>query len=62
MKYAPGSSIELPPTPGHCRRIAKQCAALGEKRPLEETVSNRREARNLMYELRGKLKMKGGKK
>lgn len=60
MKYALGSSIELPPTGRQCRRITLQCAALGIKEPLEERVSNRREARNLIYELRSK--MKGGKK
>ncbi len=56
MKYATNSTIELPPTGRQCQRIALQCMALGIKEPLEEKVSSRREARDLIWELRNKMK------
>ena len=55
-KIQPGSTLNLPPTGPQCRRITLQCIALGIRDPLEERVSNRMEARNLIYELRNKLK------
>ncbi len=61
MKYNPDSSINLRPTGAHCRRIALQCVILGIREPLEERVSNRREARDLMYELRGRIKRRARK-
>ena len=56
----PSSTLNLPPTGRQCRRIAFQCMALGIQEPLEEKVSNRWEARNLIWELREKLKNKRG--
>jgi len=56
MKYAASSTINLPPTGKQCRRIALWCMALGERAPLEEQVSNRREARDLIYSLRNRLR------
>jgi len=56
VKYAAGSTIELPPTGVQCQRITLQCIALGIREPLEERVSNRREARDLIWQLRGELK------
>ena len=50
---------ELPPTPGQILAITRMCMALGIRLPLEELPSNRMEARDLMYDLRGKLKAKG---
>ena len=51
---------DLPPTPGQTLAIAKLCMALRIRPELEWLPKNRREARNLMYELQGKLK--GGRK
>lgn len=48
---------ELPPTGKQILSVTKMCMALGIKDPLEERVSNRREARDLMYELRGELRL-----
>lgn len=57
VKY---STLDEPPTPGQVRAITRMCIALKIKELLEERVSNKREARNLMYELRGQVKaMKG---
>jgi len=56
MKYQPSSTINLPPTGRQCRRITLQCMRLGIREPLEEKVSNRREARDLSWELRNKKK------
>jgi len=57
-KYERGSSIELSPTAGQIQRLTKQCIRLGIKEPLEELVSNRREARDLMYQLRSQRRVK----
>ena len=53
------SSLNLPPTARQCRRIALFCLAMGIREPLEEKVANRREARNLIYDLLCQLKRKG---
>ena len=50
------SSLELPPTAGHGRAISKLCIALRIKEELEWLPSTRREARNMMYDLRRKLR------
>lgn len=52
------STLELPPTIPQVRAIAKLCVILKIREPLEEGVSNRMEARNLMYDLRSKLRGK----
>jgi len=52
-KIPPSSSMNLPPTPRQIRAIAKLCQQHGITEPLEERVSNRREARDLIYGLRG---------
>ena len=49
---------ELPPTPGQVLAITRMCMALRIRVPLEELPRNRMEARNLMYDLRGKLRAK----
>ncbi len=54
----PDSTLLLKATSTQCRRIALQCMRLGIKYPHEERVSNRREARDLIWELRGKIKAK----
>lgn len=52
----PSSTLNLPATGRQCRRIALQCVALGIWEPIEELVSNRREARDRIWELRNRLK------
>lgn len=46
------SSWNLEPTSKQVRAITRLCIQQGIKEPLEETPSNRWEARNLIYELR----------
>lgn len=46
------SSWNLPPTDGQIYRITRQCIRLKITEPLEESPSNRLEARNLINELR----------
>lgn len=58
MKYPPSSTINLPPTGVQCQRITRQCIALGIREPLEERVSNRREAQDRIWELRGELRLR----
>ena len=50
------ASWELPPTGRQGRAIAKLCIALRVKEELEWLPCTRREARNLMYDLRRKLR------
>ena len=50
------STLELPPTDRQVRAITKMCITLKISEPLEESVSNRMEARNLMYQLRGQIR------
>lgn len=49
---------ELPPTPGQILAITRMCMALRIRPPLEELPRNRMEARNLMYDLRARLRGK----
>lgn len=51
-KILPNSSWNLPPTDKQVRAITKLCIKLGIKEPLEETSSNRVEARRLIWDLR----------
>lgn len=53
-KKSHSPTLQSPPTDRQIRAITKLCMALRIKEPLEEQVSTRREARNLIYELRGK--------
>lgn len=46
---------ELPPTAGQIRDITRKCMILGIREPLEERVSNRMEARDMQYYLKGEL-------
>lgn len=46
---------ELPPTAGQIRDITRKCMILGIHEPLEERVSNRMEARDTQYYLKGEL-------
>ena len=57
------SSWTLPPTGKQVRAITRLCMQLGIKEPLEESPSNRWEARRLLYELNEQMaaKNKGGK-
>ena len=55
----PNGSLELPPTPLQIRTITRFCRALGIRDYLEESLRNRREARDLLFALRGELRMKG---
>jgi hypothetical protein len=59
-KIPPESSLNLPPTGRQARAITKLCLYKGISEPLEERPSNRREARNLIYELRNEKRRKGG--
>jgi len=52
-KILPSSTMNLPPTPKQVRAIAKLCQQQGITEPLEEKMANRREARDLIYALRG---------
>lgn len=51
-------SLDEPPTGAQVTAITRMCMALGIKAPLEERVRTRREARDTIYELRGKLRGK----
>ena len=51
-KILPNSSLNNSPTSKQIRAITKLCLIHNIKEPLEEKVSNRREARDLIYELR----------
>jgi len=55
-KIAPSSSWNEQPTPAQVRAITRLCMALHIREPLEETPSNRREARDMIYQLRAKLR------
>ena len=58
-KISPSSSLNWKPTPKQIRAIAKLATALGISDPIESDPKNRREARNLIYELRNQLKNGG---
>ena len=47
---------DLPPTPRQTLAIARLCMALKIRPELEHLPRNRREARNMMYDLRNKLR------
>lgn len=47
------------PTPGQTRAISKLCMALGIRDELEQTVKTRQEARDMIYDLRNRLRAKG---
>ena len=55
MSKAAWSSWELSPTGEQGRAISKLCIALREKEELEWLPRTRREARNMMFDLRRKL-------
>lgn len=55
-KIGLSSSLMWKPTPKQIRAITKIAVALGITEPLEETPRNRREARDMIYQLRGKLR------
>ncbi len=57
-RIEPPSSWNEPPTEEQVRAITRLCRALKIREPLEETPSNRLEARNLIYELQARLKHK----
>ena len=59
-KIASNSSWNLPPTSAQTYAITKLCMHLRIKTELECSPSNRREARNLIYQLKAKLR--GGSK
>lgn len=49
------STWNLPPTPAQIISITRLCMILHIKELLESSCSNRREARDLIWQLRGKL-------
>lgn len=51
-KIQPGSSWNYPPLPKQTRAIALLAQQLGITEPIENTPTNRLEARNLIYDLR----------
>jgi len=55
-KIQPTSSWNLPPTAKQTRAITVLCQSLGYHEPVENTPSNRLEARNLIMGLRGERK------
>ena len=57
QKIHPSASWQAPPTPKQRRAIARLAQYLGIKEPIEETPSNRWEARRLIYELNQKRKL-----
>jgi len=61
-KILPESSWNLPPTGPQIYQITLLCKHLGIKEYLEESPSNRWEARNLIYDLRAQRKAKRRKK
>lgn len=55
-KIPPTSTWNLPPTGRQTAAITRLCTYLGIKEALEETPSNRWEARRLIYDLNQKRK------
>ena len=55
-KIHPASSMNLKPTSKQVRAITKLAISLNITEPIEETPRNRREARNLIYQLRIQLR------
>jgi hypothetical protein len=55
-KINPNSTLNDSPTDGQIRAITKMCIILHINEPLEERVTTRWEARNLLYELQAHLK------
>lgn len=55
-KIPKASSLNLPPTWRQTKAITRLAIALGISEPIEDTPSNRVEARNLIYRLRQQLK------
>jgi len=55
-KSPDGVGLDLPPTAESVRAITRMAMALGIREPIEEGISNRREARKLQYELLCKLR------
>lgn len=51
----PDSTLNLPPTSAQVLAITRLCMYLRIETELECSPSNRREARNIIYELRAKL-------
>lgn len=60
-KIGISSSLNWKPTPKQIRAITRMAIALGITEPLEETPRNRKEARDIIYQLRGKLRAKNSK-
>lgn len=58
-KILPSSSLNYKPTAKQIRAITRMAIALGITEPIEETPRNRVEARNIIYELRKRLKERG---
>jgi len=56
------STLDLKPTPTQVNRITQYCKILGIKSPLESSTSNRREANDLIYHLRGQVRTKNAER
>jgi len=57
-KISADSSWNLPPTSRQVLSITRLCMALHIQTELENTPSNRREARDIIYQLRAKLRVR----
>ncbi len=55
-KILPSSSLNWKPTSKQIRAITKLAMQLGISNPIESDPRNRREARNMIYQLRNQLK------
>ena len=55
-KILPSSSLNWKPTSKQIRAITRLAIRLSITEPIEETPRNRLEARNIIYELRKRLK------
>ena len=60
-KIGLSSSLMWKPSPKQIRAITRMAIALGITEPLEETPRNRKEARDMIYQLRGMLKAQNSK-
>lgn len=51
-------SWQLPPTAKQCLAITRLAQALGIREPIENSPSNRWEARRMLYDLKNRVKLK----
>ena len=58
-KISPSSTLNFKPTPKQVRAITRLATALGITGPIENDPKNRREARDLIFQLRIQLRKEG---